>query len=164
MSRTLKGVVLLVVCVGMLVGASSAFALTRPETLNLLEVTGVEGEINIPPAGFGAGDGFTFSDPLYRWAGAKRGARVGRVDGHCTFTQVDFGPPETATSYCVATVFLPAGQVVVAKHLRFAGEGPQTFSIAVVGGTGRYSNARGQATIRDIGTEGNSAVTLRLVP
>ena len=114
-----------------LVAATSASALSRPETIRLLSVSASEDEVGIPPGGFSAGDAFVFTDHLYRWAGRKRGARVGRIEGQCTFNRVDPGPPEVATAYCVATGFLPAGQVVVAKHFRFAEDSPPVSTVAV---------------------------------
>jgi hypothetical protein len=159
-----RAFLLIAVAVAALVAVPAGSALTQPETIRLLETTGTETEINVGSEEFGPGDGFTLSDPLYRWAGSKRGARVGRLEAHCTFTWVQAGPPETAGAYCVGTIFLPAGQIVGAKHLRFTESGPPSFQLAVLGGTGRYSNARGIVVIRDIGAEGNSAVILRLTP
>ena len=46
------------------------------------------------------------------------------------------------------------------------GNGPSNFRLAVVGGTGRYVDARGSVHIRDLGTgdTNNSNVDFNLLP
>jgi len=68
-----------------------------------------------------------------------------------------------------ATVFLPQGKVELSARFRFT-DSLQAFTIAVVGGTGRFDNVVGQATYtfgcdacppdaHDVDT-----LTLRLIP
>jgi hypothetical protein len=132
---------------------SPVSALTKPQTFALLSVESSSGtEIG----GFGfqrepvPGDRFTFTDQLYKWAGAKRGAHVGRVEGLCTFTKISTSGGLKATAQCTASFFLPAGQVGVAGFVDFT-DGPLNFVVPVIGGTGDYANARGYIRIRDLG-------------
>jgi hypothetical protein len=161
------------VFVGMLaavlsLAVTSAGAIDRPQTFSLLEID--ESDIAINGFDFQReprpGDGFGFISGLYKWAGTKRGARVGHDEGVCTFLKISASEQGfSASAHCVASFFLPAGTVLVEGFIHFT-EGPGRFDVAVVGGTGAYANARGFARIRDIGTEdsGHSAITFHLLP
>jgi hypothetical protein len=147
---------------------SPAAALSKPQTFSLLSVeSNTESEIG----GFGfqrepvPGDRFTFTDHLFKWAGAKRGAQVGRVEGLCTFTKISTTGGFRATAQCVATFFLPAGQVAVEGFVTFT-DGPLNFVVPVIGGTGAYANARGTVRIRDLGNgdTGKSNNDFHLLP
>ena len=149
-----------------LVVTASASPLSAPQVIRLLDVTGTEAtdppnlfSRNAPPA---VGGRLFFTDTLYAWAGTKRGDRVGRLEGLCTFTGI---AGNAVTASCTATAFLSAGQILIAGSPLFV-NGPSNFVVAVVGGTGRYSNARGWARVRDIGSEdsGNSSLVFHLVP
>jgi hypothetical protein len=147
------------------IGLSAASGLTKPETLRFLDI---EEAFTPLDAGFSeqapppAGARFAFSEGLYEWAGTKRGKRAGRFEGMCTFTKVHLAAA-AVTSYCVATAYLPKGQLVLGGFIRFVEQGPGGFVIPIMGGTGRYANARGTATFRDL-PSGNQAVVLRLIP
>jgi Allene oxide cyclase barrel like domain len=139
------------------VAASPVSAIAKPQTFSLLSVEGTGSEIG----GFDfqrepvPGDRFAFTDQLYKWAGVKRGAHVGHDEGLCTFTKVNATSSSFhATAQCVATFFLPGGQVEVEGVLPIV-EGPLNFVVPVIGGTGVYANARGTAHVRDLGN-GNS--------
>jgi Allene oxide cyclase barrel like domain len=145
--------------------SSPASALTKPQTFSLLSVeSGAESQIG----GFGfqrepvPGDRFAFTDQLFKWAGAKRGAHLGRVAGLCTFTRVT---PPTFGAHCAASFLLPAGQIYVGGFVSFP-DGPLDFDVPVLGGTGRYSNARGFVHIRDLGNgeSGKSNNEFHLLP
>ncbi len=148
-----------------LVAAAGVSALSRPQVISLLVVgeqfTPIGLSENAPPK---AGDGFALVGGLYKWAGRTRGQRVGRSEVFCTFTT---GQPTAsgAPAYCTASAFLPAGEVLLAGFVRLP-EGPVNVAVAVVGGTGGYSNARGWASFRDIGpqTAGHTSLVLHLVP
>jgi hypothetical protein len=133
--------------------ASPASGLTKPTTFSLLDVTESSQTIN----GFDfqrlpqPGDRFAFTDGLYKWAGTKRGARVGTAEVLCTFTKVAasehaFG----ATALCTGQFYVPGGSVLAHGFIRLT-EGPGRFTVPVVGGTGRYADARGYLKIRDLG-------------
>ena len=161
----LRVICLLVLLLGAVLTEPAAFAIRSPETIQLVDVEtrsqeldGLSFEENTPPQ---AGQRFVFTDALYRWAGTERGRRIGRIEGICTFTNVD---PEqfVATSSCQAYIYLPAGQLLVSGFIRFSEES-SILRLPVVGGTGRYSNAHGTVTIKEL-RSGNSALTIRLFP
>lgn len=160
----LKIGICLTICGAFFLAAGTGSAITRPQVIRLLEVSAVDVQIDTqseetPPK---AGDRFYFANTLYSWAGAKRGKRVGRDEGLCTFVLVAF---PIVRAFCTAQIHLPAGDVLIASFIRFR-EGPLNTKVAVVGGTGTYANARGWAQIRDIGPEGSSktAIALHLSP
>ena len=136
------------------VTASDAAALTRAQTLSLLSVAqsfqpigGFEFDRQPQP-----GDRFGFTEALYRWAGQKRGARVGRSEILCTFWKVAVSERGfSGMALCTGQFFLPAGSVLVHGFIPLS-EGPARFTIPIAGGTGLYSNTRGFLRIRDIGT------------
>ena len=110
-------------CVSLVV-LSPASALTKPQVFSLIEVSGPNRNLgpgtgfdeNAPPT---LGARFAFTNALYKWAGTKRGARVGRIEGLCTITKLNlaaFG----ATVACTGTAFLPAGQLQAQGTLVFS--------------------------------------------
>ncbi len=145
---------------------SSASAAVRPQVFSLVDVT--EREVALDQgASFDSdlprpGARFAFTDGLYRWAGRHRGARVGRIEGLCTFTKVERAR-YAVTLFCNATAFLPAGKILLAAHLRFSEESGSS-SVVVLGGTGRYAGARGFAKLTDLGSSGNSNIEFHLLP
>ena len=147
---------------------SPASALTTPQTFSLLDVT----ESSQPIAGFDfnrqpqPGDRFAFTDGLYKWAGTKRGARVGSAEVLCTFTKITEGEQQfAATALCTGQFYLPAGSVLAQGFIHFT-DGPGRFTIPIVGGTGLYANARGFLKIRDLGNgnEDKSNIEFHLMP
>ena len=125
-----------------LVATTSASGLSAPEVIRVLDHT--DTFVTDPPDLFSrnatppVGARFLFHDTLYAWAGTKRGDRVGRLEGLCTFTGT---AGNAVTTSCTATAFLPAGQILIAGSPRFS-EGPSNNVVAVVGGTGRKQRAR----------------------
>jgi hypothetical protein len=67
-----------------------------------------------------------------------KGKKVGHDAGVCTFTSL--APPEAA---CQITFFLPRGQIAT----QFLNAPPPHKVAAIIGGTGAYRDARGQAVI-----------------
>jgi hypothetical protein len=141
---------------------ASASAGGNPKVFSLLAVDNGKGQ---PINGFlfdrapRAGDQFPISEDLYKWAGAKRGARVGRDAGTAAFL--------TVTKTGGSIVFnvqanLPGGTIVV-TGLGPATNGPQTFNLAVIGGTGIYANAHGYVKVRGIG-ENKTNLDFNLLP
>jgi hypothetical protein len=143
--------------------ATSAPALSKPEVLSILEL----------PEGFTPlaasldfnhlkpGDGFAFVQGLYTWTGAKRGARVGHIDGSCQIVSV-VSKTGRGKAHCVANAFLPAGQILFGGYQPFSA-GPGRFTYPIIGGTGHYANARGWFDIRDIGSSGKTADVFHLL-
>jgi hypothetical protein len=133
-------------------------AITKPQVFNLLDIT--VRDVPIDP-GFGenevprVGARSAFTDALYKWAGTKRGACVGRAEGLCTFVKVDPSVFE-ATVYCTVNAYLPAGQILIAGFSRFAENSGPTFRLPVVGGVGAYAGVRDYIKATSIGGEDSS--------
>jgi hypothetical protein len=92
-----------------------------------------QGFVDNGDPGFSADDHFVFSNDLYR-----DGEKVGEDGGTCTVTRIAAGG--ATTLHCIGTNTLPGGQISV-QGLAAPGE---PFELAITGGTGRYSKARGQ--------------------
>jgi hypothetical protein len=164
------GVVLALAVMSFAVWAMSAAAISSPKVFNLLDVaSNVEQPIGgytfeQPPVG---GDQFAINDILYKWAGTKKGVRVGRVQGIGTF-QTGFGANFTrpATVMFVVQAYLPGGTVVLQGYGHVNPGGPSQFTFPVVGGTGVYANVRGYVKTRDLGNgdTNNTNVEFHLLP
>lgn len=147
----------------------SSSALNAPQKFSLLDIS----EVFQPIGGFDfsrlpvAGDRFALTDGLYKWAGAKRGPRVGHLEATCMFSRILVATQSnfSAVTLCTGQVYLAGGQIVVEGFVRF-GNGPANFRIPVIGGTGTYANARGWIHIRDLGggDSGHSNVDFYLLP
>lgn len=152
------------------VWASSASAISGPQTLSVLEVDGQSMQqmgdfaLDRAPAG---GDQIGVRNTLYSWAGAKRGAKIGHDQVVITFITgwgADFS--KTATVLFTAQMYLPGGTILVSGYGHIKPDGPSHQVIPVIGGTGTYANARGYLEVRDIGNgrTDKTALTFHLLP
>ena len=149
---------------------TSASAISTPQVFSLLDVGSNGGE---PINGFTfdraphAGDQFSITDVLYKWAGTKRGARAGHLRGIGTFV-TSFGPDfsRNATVLFVVQAYLQGGSILVEGYAAQNANGPSKFTLPVVGGTGIYANARGFVAVRNLGNGqgSNSNVDIHLLP
>jgi len=105
-------------------------------------------QIDLGDKGPSVGDERIFADSLLD---AKR-RKVGHDAGVCTFTTLT--PPEAA---CQITFFLPHGEIAT----QFLNAPPPRKVAAIVGGTGAYRGARGEAVIVE-GPKQTGAITFRL--
>jgi hypothetical protein len=143
--------------------ASPASGITRPQVFSLLQVEGPDTPLDsgaakeIPTRG----SRFLVTSALYEWAGSKRGDRLGRRDGVCTWIKINVAAP-SATILCTGVFFLPAGQIYVMGMIRFA-PAAEVPHVPVIGGTGRYANVRGFIKIREIG-RGKANLEFHLTP
>jgi hypothetical protein len=148
---------------------ASASASARPQTFSLLEIDESDASVNL---GFDfqrlprPGDQFAFKSGLYKWAGTKRGAKVGRDEGHCTFVRVAGNEQHLSLdAHCAASFVLPSGSMIAEAFLSLP-EGPLNTDIPIIGGTGAYAGARGFVHIRDLGNgdAGHTSVTFHVLP
>jgi hypothetical protein len=140
-----------------LAAVSASPASTAPRTISVFAVGTWSMELDTTETTpTKVGDRFAFGGDLYRWAGAKRGARAGRFEVFSTRTA-----PNTNTF--VGTLLLPAGKLFI------TGSSPEngsdgTQELAVIGGTRSYAGAHGSLVVRDIGREesNTSSLSIRL--
>jgi len=137
---------------GIAVASSSGPNITRATTLRLVIRGGTSTFVNVRhqqrPA---VGDQVILSQPVF--SAAHPSQRVGH--GWVTVTLV--GGQATQDH---ATLVFKQGQVDAAGI-----QASNPFRLAVTGGTGRFQNARGQATVQLLPGKGNRArVTLSLLP
>jgi hypothetical protein len=151
-------------------GASAASGLSSPKTFSLLDISSNDVQpingftFNRAPQG---GDQFAIKDDLYKWAGTKKGARAGHVKGIGTFL-TGFGSDFTqnATVLFTAQAFIQGGSILVEGYATQRADGPSTFVLPIIGGTGIYANARGTITVRNLGNGqgNNSNIDVRVLP
>lgn len=87
------------------------------------------------------GDSLAATADLFRWAGSRRGAKLGRLLRLCILSS-------TTGGICAATVFLPDGTVRIQGYVDFDRAPDQ---LAVVGGTGSYLGMRGSFSSQPLG-------------
>jgi Allene oxide cyclase barrel like domain len=105
-------------------------------------------QVDLGKNGPSVGDERIFADALLD----AKGKKVGHDAGVCTFTTLI--PPEAA---CHITFFLPGGEIAT----QFLNAPPPRKLAAIVGGTGAYRGARGEAIIVE-GPKQTGTITFRL--
>lgn len=144
MRRVLSIVLLAVALIGSSLMLTSANADHRDddngESFRLVTVANQFAAIDVGKKGETIGDYIVFSDDVY-----YQGKKVGYLDGTCTTTRI------VGTAFrtnCVVTVSLPGGSLTSQGVLAAASEQDASgFTIAITGGTGRYSDAGGEAHV-----------------
>jgi hypothetical protein len=146
------------------IAAGAAFAglleggqegITTEQTLKMAVKNAVFSESNVGPSGASVGDTFFAQADLYSSAGTRK---VGRWDTVCVLADV-----ATVLNNCEGTAFLRGGTVEVSGSVFFT-DATKALSFAVVGGTGRYDNVVGQATLRFRAEAIGDLLTLQLIP
>jgi hypothetical protein len=148
----------LVVVSAVAVWVSPASAITSPQVFSLVAVDNGEGQ---PINGFmfqrapAPGDQFAISQTLHKWAGTKRGAKVGTDLGVGMFLTAT---PGGGSQLFNVQVYLSGGTILVGGVTRFKNEPFSKFTLAITGGTGRYGNVRGYVNVRQLYGGGTSLV------
>ena len=109
--------------------------------------------VDIGPAGPGIGDTIVFQDDITDTHAHK----VGVEGGACTLTAV---LTDSFQIHCTGTISLPDGQIA---YQGLASNAPVK-TLAVVGGTGPYTGARGEAVLVELGHDHAGTLTIRLLP
>lgn len=111
------------------------------DSFRLVTVANQFAPIDVGKKGESVGDYIAFSDDVY-----SRGKKVGYLDGTCTTTRI---VGTSFRSQCVVTLSLPGGSLTSQGVLAAASEEDASgLTVAVTGGTGRYSGAGGEAHVR----------------
>lgn len=106
---------------------------------------GSETSIDLGRHGFSAGDEDLLVSPL-----TYLGKRVGRLVGNCTTTRVG---NSSADQLCEFVLVLNGSQLTASGTVRAGTNGPGTFRLSILGGTGRYRGASGTLAV----TSGNGS-------
>jgi hypothetical protein len=126
---------------GVLAASDSASAGTAPAGSGSFTVTthqSSESDIDLGATGFSAGDEQFFTGALTR-----HGTHVGRLVGSCTTAHVG----KTADQLCEFVLSFGASQINASGSVSSGEQGPGTFALPILGGTGRYRGAAGQITV-----------------
>ncbi len=166
MRKKLMAAVVAAAAVGLVVGGASLAAQgpsnnAQPLVLNLLSrATSINNLVDTGPAGFSPGDLYVFSDRYFLASAPDE--QVGSVDGRCVLIDpaaVRFDCSVTNT--LTGAGDLAAGDIMAAGPLTLSQGSTSTF--AIVGGTGPYRTARGDATVQLGPPEGPHQVTVNLI-
>ena len=115
------------------VASLSSASVTRSQTIKFA-LAYHDAQVDLGQKGPSLGDERIFADTLLD----KKGSKVGHDAGVCTFTSL--APPEAA---CQITFFLSGGEI----STQFLNAPPPRKLAAIVGGTGTYRGAHGEAVI-----------------
>lgn len=150
------GIALALIVVSVAVWVASASAISKAQTFSLLAVDNGKGQ---PINGFLgdraplAGEQFAVSDDLYKWAGTKRGAKVGTDQGIVTFLSVTAnGGSNTFT----VQANLSGGTILVGGIISYKNQNPSKFTLPITGGTGKYAGAHGYVDVRALPNNKNN--------
>ena len=136
---TLVAVVLVLGLIGAGIAvASSTDGIAEEEVLSFALVGFREDTLDLPPHGDTSGDTFFFQQQVRTLDLAER---RGAFYASCVLENAD-----TTLNRCTGTVFLGEGKVELAGRFKFT-ETLDAIQYAVIGGTGRYNNVVGQATL-----------------
>jgi hypothetical protein len=127
------------IAVAALVASSGVPVAAAPADLTVVSVLDEEHFVDNAPRGEDSlGDVFIFSSNV-----KKNGDKVGRAGVTCTLTDVSTGDTQ-----CIGSFSLRNGQIAIQGLL--SGDSGRQFSFPIVGGTGRYEDAGGTLTVREL--------------
>lgn len=134
---------------------------SNPMVINLISrATAINNFVDTGPPGLSPGDLYVYSDRLF--LASAPNVQVGTIDGRCVLID-----PASFRFDCSNTGHIPEGGPLDAGDIQSAGtltlvQGA-TSTFAIVGGTGAYRTARGEATV-DLGPmEGPHEVTVDVI-
>ena len=140
-TRRRASVALVAVLAGAVAAVSAAPAMAAKHRLQLVANQNYYDFLDIGAPGNSLGDQLVFGEVF-----TKRGDEVGKSGVVCTVTAFEPAPSDDMTTNCVGTLKLRHGQISVQGLLELDGAAdPGPFPVAVVGGTGRYRGALGEA-------------------
>jgi hypothetical protein len=143
-------------------GQTATAEATTVTTLTFFEHDTSQTSLDLGSRGPGPGDQFLFAGDLFDHAG---GTKVGHTAGQCTTLS---GNTDAGDVLCTQSFVLDGGQLVI----QGAGDSGaifvrgETVRFAIVGGTGIYSDARGDGTVKvppDVPNETDANYVLNVV-
>lgn len=137
----------------------STAATTVDDTLHLIAKAAQEKYIDVGAKGPSVGDRDVFSENVFDSDG--RGERVGRTAAVCDVAYVyknSNGKVTNALMQCTGTIKLGDDSITVQGPVTWTGK---TNTLAITGGTGRYDDAHGEFTVKDV-SDTKSEYTLRV--
>lgn len=139
--KTYREAALLMLVTAVLSACGSVGATPTTTSLHLIEHAETDTVADIPPEGDSVGDVLGFANPVFD---SNNQNKVGSDNGSCVRTAAG------AAWECIWTVTLADGQITV--------EGPfydaQDSTLAITGGTGAYTQTRGQMKLHARNAEG----------
>ena len=98
------------------------------------------------PVNIAVGGGFVSGGELSDGQGR---AKVGNGFSHCGVLSVSVAVPPAVTAHCTSTFRLQDGELHLSglRDYKSIAEGFENTTMAVIGGTGQYSEARGEAKV-----------------
>jgi hypothetical protein len=164
--RRIVWVTAAVVAIGLAIGGVSVASQGASNNanrlvLNLLSrATAINNFVDTGPPGPSPGDIYVFSDRLFLASAPDQ--QIGTSDGRCNLIDpVAFSFDCSFTDHLTGAGALEAGELMGAGTLSLV-EGT-TSTVAIVGGTGPYRTARGDATVKLGPFQGPHEVTVNLV-
>lgn len=115
----------------------------------VVEVVAKRGVFSLPAAPT-VGTGFIGGGELFARDGTTR---IGEGYSHCGVVKLGTEVPPVVTAHCTSAFRLEGGELHLSslRTYRTAGTGFEDTSLAIVGGTGEYANARGDGrSVRDV--------------
>jgi hypothetical protein len=100
---------------------------------------GSETNVDLGPKGFSAGDEDLTVSPL-----TAKGHQVGRLVGNCTTARAG---RTSVDELCEFVLRIGTSQLTAAGTVRAGQRGPGTFTLPILGGTGRYRGAGGTIAV-----------------
>jgi hypothetical protein len=125
-------------------GPATAGTSQEPSTRSATTFTvhvhhGTDTSLDLGDTGFSAGDQDLFTGPLTR-----HGTHVGHLVGSCTTARAG---KTSADQLCEFVLHLGKAQITTAGTVSSGQQGPSTFTLPILGGTGRYDTAKGQIAV-----------------
>ena len=161
LAMTLSAVVAGLAIGGVSLASGGAANASNPMVINLISrATAINNFVDTGPPGLSPGDLYVYSDRLFLASAPNE--QVGTIDGRCVLID-----PASFRFDCSNTGHIPEGEPLDAGDIQSAGtltlvQGA-TSTFAIVGGTGAYRTARGDATV-DLGPmEGPHEVTVNVI-
>lgn len=128
------------------------------QVLTLTARTTATHTVDVDPPGASQGDEIITTGDLLR-----SNVTVGRFDEVCTITRVTGTAPNTTNDVeCELTLSLSDGQITLQGVYAITSAGPEDFTLAITGGTGRYRTAHGELHANNASTSGGQFV-VRLI-